>query len=237
MAKNVLVTGAAGGIGRAIVSLLLERGWAVTASDRDASALASAYEDSPVRRFVMDVRDEAQVKAIADWDLDAAVNNAGWGATLAEPTEVDPDVIDRAFAINARGTLLVTKHAARAMIRGGKGGAIVNLSSQAAIVALPGHTVYAASKAAVDSITRTSASELGRYRIRVNAVNPTTVLTPMSLAHWSQPEIEGPFLAAMPLGRWATERDIAGPVAFLLSDDAAMITGVSLPIDGGYTVR
>ena len=123
------------------------------------------------------------------------------------------------------------------MIRLGQGGAIVNVSSQASLVALNGHISYGSSKAALDNITRVSALELGQYGIRVNSVNPTVVMTPMSAFYWGLPEIEKPFLEAMPLGRWATEDDIAGPIAFLLSDEASMISGVSLPIDGGYTAR
>jgi NAD(P)-dependent dehydrogenase (short-subunit alcohol dehydrogenase family) len=123
------------------------------------------------------------------------------------------------------------------MIRGGVGGSIVNVSSQAALVALSGHISYAASKAALDSITRVSALELGPHGIRVNSVNPTVVMSEMSAPYWGQEHIEKPFLEAMPLGRWATEDEIAAPIVFLLSDDASMITGVTLPIDGGYTAR
>ena len=90
-------------------------------------------------------------------------------------------------------------------------------------------------RAGTDTITRVSALELGPHGIRVNAVNPTVVMTEMSAFYWGRPEIGGPFLAQMPLGRWATEDDIAAPIAFLLSDGAAMISGVSLPIDGGFT--
>ena len=104
-------------------------------------------------------------------------------------------------------------------------------------MALPGHISYGSSKAALDNITRVSALELGRYGIRVNSVNPTVVMTPISSGHWSQPEVAEPFLEQMPLGRWATEDEIAAPIVFLLSDAASMITGVSLPIDGGYTCR
>jgi len=92
-------------------------------------------------------------------------------------------------------------------------------------------------KAALDNITRVSALELGGYGIRVNSVNPTVVMTPMSAWYWGRPDIEGPFLEAMPLHKWATEDDIAAPIVFLLGDGAGMISGVSLPIDGGYSSR
>ena len=121
------------------------------------------------------------------------------------------------------------------MIRLGKGGSIVNVSSQASLVALKGHISYGASKGALDNITRVSALELGPHGIRVNGVHPTVVMTPMSAWYWGRDDIGKPFLDTMPLGRWATEDDIAGPIVFLLSDDAAMISGAALPIDGGYT--
>ena len=104
-------------------------------------------------------------------------------------------------------------------------------------MALSGHVSYGSSKAALDNITRVCALELGQYNIRVNSVNPTVVMSEMSEFYWGRPEIGEPFLAQMPLHRWASADDIAGPIAFLLGDDAAMITGVSLPIDGGYTNR
>ena len=129
----------------------------------------------------------------------------------------------------------MTKYAAPSMIRLGLGGAIVNVSSQASLVALKGHISYGASKGALDNITKVSALELGPYGIRVNSMHPTVVMTPMSAWYWGRPEIEGPFLAQMPLGRWATEAEIAAPIAFLLSDGASMISGAALPIDGGFT--
>jgi NAD(P)-dependent dehydrogenase (short-subunit alcohol dehydrogenase family) len=89
----------------------------------------------------------------------------------------------------------------------------------------------------LNNIRRVSALELGRYNIRVNSLNPTFVITPMSAWYWRRADVEGPFLEPMPLGRWATEDEIAAPITFLLSDAASMISGVSLPIDGGYSCR
>jgi len=121
------------------------------------------------------------------------------------------------------------------MIKARQGGSIVNVSSQASLVGLAGHISYASSKGAVDAMTRVSALELGKYNIRVNAVNPTVVMTPMSEWYWGREDIGGPLLEAMPLNRWATEEDCAAPIVFLLSDASAMISGVCLPIDGGFT--
>ena len=165
------------------------------------------------------------------------MNCGGWGGEIATPQETDIDVFDRVMSVNARGALLVIKYAARSMIRIGRGGSIVNVSSQASLVALNGHVSYGSSKAALDNITRVSALELGKHGIRVNSVNPTVVMTPMSAWYWGRDDIQGPFLEAMPLGRWATEAEIAAPIVFLLGDGASMITGVSLPIDGGYSSR
>lgn len=236
--RTVLVTGAGGAIGGAIVRRLVAADARVLAAGVSATEVAPIAAETGAEPLPFDLTSERSVRAaLAGIDLSAVVNCAGYGATFATPQDTDIDVFDRAISVNTRGALLVTKYTAQTMIRLGQGGAIVNVSSQAALVALPGHASYAASKAALDSITRSSALELGRYGIRVNSVNPTVVMTPMSTAYWGQPSVEGPFLAAMPLGRWATEDDVAAPVVFLLSDDAAMITGVSLPIDGGYTCQ
>ncbi len=236
--RTVLVTGASGGIGTATVRHLVAAGADVIASGRSEGALAALVTEFGARALPVDLAEEDSVRdALETLDVWGVVNCAGYGGEIATPMETDLAVFDKVIAVNARGALLVTKYASRSMIRLGQGGSIVNVSSQASLVALEGHISYGASKAAVDSITRVSALELGKYNIRVNSVNPTVVMTPMSAWYWGREEIQGPFLAAMPLGRWATENEIAAPITFLLSDDASMITGVSLPIDGGYTCR
>jgi L-xylulose reductase len=236
--KTILVTGASGGIGGATVRKLVARGATVLASASKAESLEPIVKDTDATPLPFDLTSEASIAAaLADVELWGVVNCGGWGGEIATPQDTDIDVFDKVIAINARGALLVTKYAARTMIRLGQGGAIVNVSSQASLVALAGHISYGSSKAALDNITRVSALELGSHGIRVNSVNPTVVMTEMSAWYWGRPDIEKPFLEQMPLHRWATEDDIAGPIAFLLSDEAAMITGVSLPIDGGYTSR
>jgi L-xylulose reductase len=234
--RTILVTGASGGIGGQTVRRLAEAGAEVIASGRSQEALDRLAAETGCRTLPFDLASEESVRAAVEGlDLWGVVNSGGFGGEIATPMDTDIAVFDKVISVNARGALLVTKYAARSMIRLGKGGAIVNVSSQAALAALPGHISYGASKGALETITKVSALELGRHNIRVNAVNPTVVMTPMSAWYWGRPDIGPPFLEKMPLGRWATEDDIAAPIVFLLSDAAAMITGVSLPIDGGYT--
>lgn len=236
--RPILVTGASGGIGGATVRHLMAAGADVIASGRSKEALDKLAEETGARVLPFDLTSEDSVRdALDGLDVWGVVNCGGFGGEIASPMETDIAVFDKVIATNARGALLVTKYASRAMIRLGNGGSIVNVSSQASLVALSGHISYGSSKAALDNITRVSALELGQYNIRVNAVNPTVVMTPMSASYWGRADIQGPFLSAMPLGRWATEDEIAAPIVFLLSDGASMISGVSLPIDGGYTCR
>lgn len=234
--RRILVTGATGGIGAATVRLLANEGADVIASGRDGDKLAALRSEAGCETLAFDLTSEQEVgAALQGLELYGVVNCGGWGGEIATPAETDIAVFDKVIAINARGTLLVTKYASQGMIKAGNGGSIVNVSSQASLVGLAGHVSYASSKGAVDAMTRVSALELGKHNIRVNAVNPTVVMTPMSEWYWGRDEIGGPFLDTMPLHRWATEADCAGPIVFLLSDQASMVSGVCLPIDGGFT--
>jgi L-xylulose reductase len=236
--RTILVTGATGGIGGATVRRLIRQGADVIAGGRSVDKLEQLASATGARPLPFELTSEDSVReAVEGLELWGVVNCGGWGGEIATPQDTDIDVFDKVMSINARGSLLVIKYASRSMIASERGGSIVNVSSQASLVALKGHVSYGSSKAALDNITRVCALELGQYNIRVNSVNPTVVMSEMSQFYWGRPEIGEPFLAQMPLNRWATEDDVAGPIAFLLGDDAAMITGVSLPIDGGYTNR
>ena len=236
--RTILVTGASGGIGGATVRHLVRAGADVIAAGRVEDGLLPLAEETGCRTLAFDLTSEDDVRgALEGLDVYGVVNCGGDGGEIATPMDTDIAVFDRVISVNARGALLVTKYASASMIRLGRGGSIVNVSSQASLVALRGHISYGSSKAALDNITRVSALELGAYNIRVNSVNPTVVMTEMSAFYWGREDIGGPFLEQMPLGRWATEDEIAAPVVFLLGDGASMITGVSLPIDGGFTCR
>ena len=194
--RTVLVTGASGGIGGATVRKLIGRGADVIASARTPESLEPVVRETGARAVPFDLTSEESIAAaIGDLELYGVVNCGGFGGEIATPQDTDIAVFDKVMAINARGALLVTKYAARTMIRLGAGGSIVNVSSQASLVALNGHISYGSSKAALDNITRVSALELGQYGIRVNSVNPTVVMTEMSAFYWGRPEIGEPFLA------------------------------------------
>jgi len=246
--STVLVTGASSGIGRACAVALAHAGARVVAAARDMAALDTLAGEIACDTLRMDVGgDEHAIDAaLAAYDaFDGLVNCAGI-ASLEPALDVGAAHFDRVMAVNARGAALVARAVARKMIerdgRDGRGaaharGSIVNVSSQAALVGLPAHLSYCASKAAMDAITRVLCIELGPHGIRVNSVNPTVTLTPMAQFAWSEPEKRAPMLAAIPLGRFAQPDEVVEPILFLLSDAASMISGVSLPIDGGYTAR
>ena len=183
--RTVLITGASGGIGGATVRQLVDAGADVIASGRNAEALDDLAAKTECRTLPLDLASEDGVRrALENLDLWGVVNCGGFGGEIATPMATDISVFDKVISVNARGALLVIKYASQSMIRLGKGGSIVNVSSQAALVGLAGHISCGSSKAALDNITRVSALELGKYNIRVNSVNPTVVMTEMSAFYW-----------------------------------------------------
>jgi len=236
--RSILVTGASSGIGRATVEALCASGANVVAAARNVSELARLAEETGCEPLVLDVSDEADIDdALSSLDVfDGLVNCAGI-ALLERAVDTTGASFDQVMAVNARGAVLVAKHVARGMIDAQRGGSIVNVSSQAALVALDDHLSYSASKAALDAVTRALCVELGPFGIRVNSVNPTVTLTPMAVLAWSDPVKRDPALKAIPLGRFAESAEVAVPILFLLSEGASMISGVCLAVDGGYTAR
>ena len=236
--RSILVTGASSGIGRATVEALCASGASVVAAARNVNELARLAEETGCEPMMLDVSDESAIDdALGSLEaFDGLVNCAGI-ALLERAVDTTGASFDRVMAVNARGAVLVAKHVARGMIDAKRAGSIVNVSSQAALVALDDHLSYSASKAALDAVTRALCVELGPYGIRVNSVNPTVTLTPMAVQAWSDPAKRDPALKAIPLHRFAESAEVAAPIMFLLSDAASMISGVCLPIDGEYTAR
>ncbi len=236
--RSILVTGASSGIGRATVEALRASGANVVAAARNVNELARLAEETGCEPLMLDVSDESAIdEALGSLEaFDGLVNCAGI-ALLERAVDTTGASFDRVMAVNARGAVLVAKYVALGMIDAKRAGSIVNVSSQAALVALDDHLSYSASKAALDAVTRALCIELGPYGIRVNSVNPTVTLTPMAVQAWSDPVKRDPALKAIPLRRFAESAEVAAPIMFLLSDAASMISGVCLPIDGGYTAR
>jgi len=233
--KRALVTGAGKGIGREVARLLTACGADVTALSRSASDLETLRQETGCRVLVADLADAEAARRGAEeaGPVELLVNNAG--ISIPQPfLETTAEAFDRTMAVNVRAVLIVTQVVARGMIARGRGGAVVNVSSQSSMRGLADHAAYCASKGALDQLTRVMALELGPHQIRVNAVNPTVTLTPMGEMAWGDPAKSGPMRAKIPLGRFAMPLDVAHAVAYLLSDRADMIHGAMLPVDGGF---
>lgn len=239
--RRAIVTGAASGIGAAIVGALLAEGADVAALDLVADERPRAAPDAGrLRTFAVDVGDEdavagAVAAVVADGPLTDLFNVAGIGSTA---TVVDTSVEewDRVFAVNARGVFLTCKHALPAIAAAG-GGSVVNVASVAALVGLPRRAAYCASKGAVVALTRALAVDHLADGVRVNCVCPGTVDSP-----WVRRLVEeaGESLerlrARQPMGRLGTPEEIARAALYLASDDAAFATGSTLTVDGGLTM-
>ncbi|KAI4533776.1 hypothetical protein MG293_016795 [Ovis ammon polii] len=181
---------------------------------------------------------------LADWEateqalrgvgpVDLLVNNAAV-AFLQPFLEVTKEAYDMSFSVNLRAVIQVSQIVARGLIARGAPGVIVNVSSQASQRGLTNHSVYCSTKGALDILTKVMAVELGPHKIRVNAVNPTVVMTPMGQAAWSDPQKAKAMLDRIPLGRFAEMENVVDTIPFLLSDHSSMTTGSTVPVDGGF---
>jgi meso-butanediol dehydrogenase / (S,S)-butanediol dehydrogenase / diacetyl reductase len=240
--RVILVTGAGSGIGAATVRRLFEEGATILAADirkDDIDKVVAEFAGSGrVHGAVVDVSNRGETQAfVADalrrfGKLDGLVNSAGIRG-VGNILDTDPEVWEKVLAVNLRGAFNMCQAFARAMTEAKTPAAIVNLSSSAGIRGVPNRLPYAASKYGVIGITQTMALELGPYNIRVNAVVPGMIRTPMTASMFVDPENAKRIRAAHPLGREGQPEEIASVIAFLLSDDASFVTGVALPIDGG----
>ena len=229
--KQALVTGAGKGIGRATARLLARRGAKVLAVSRSANDLASLQTEIGGRSFPVDLADAEATRAVvrAALPFDLLVNCAG--ATTLQPfVDLTTETFERIIAVNTTAPMIIAQEYARDRIARALPGSIVNVSSDAAFVGVIDHTAYCASKGALDAMSRVMANELGPHRIRVNCINPNITLTDMARKAWSDPGRAGPRLARLPLGRFLEPDEVAEAIVYLLSDRAAMITGVSLRV-------
>lgn len=240
--KVALITGGGAGIGYAIAEQYVQHGARVVLLDRapDVAATAQGLDAEHALGLVADVTDRASVEqALADalahfGRLDVLVNSAGIVA-LNPAEEVTEAEWDATLAVNLKGVFLTSQAAGRHFIRQ-RSGSIINLASQAGVVALPNHLAYCASKAGVIGLTQVLALEWGPHNVRVNAISPTVVLTELGRKAWSG-ELARQMLDKIPLRRFAEPQDIAAGALFLAGDGAAMINGANLVIDGGYTIQ
>lgn len=246
--KTAIVTGAGGGIGQAVLRLLVEAGARVIATDHDSQALAPLASDM-VLTETLDIRDPAAVDALVErveaqvGPVDIGVNVAGALSTDLV-ADTDDETWRNVFAVNADGVFHLSRALARRMVPR-KRGVIVTVSSNAAGVPRHGMAAYAASKAAATMFMRCLGLELAPHGIRCNIVAPGSTLTPMQTGMWTDekgaerviagsPEI---YKAGIPLGKLATPEDVANAVIFLISDQAGHITMSDIYVDGGATLR
>lgn len=244
--KVAIITGAGRGIGASAAELFAQHGARLVLASRTASELQATAQrvseghGTPVIWVAADLRTEQGVSQVVDTavrefgGLDLAFNNAGVTAERASVSAAEPEDFDNLFAINTRSTWLLTKHEVQAIRAHGRGGAIVNTSSVSSLITNPAIALYAASKAAIDKITASAAAEFGPLGIRVNSIAPGVTATRM-LEEWEQrsPGVVDTLTRAIPLRRVAQPDEVARVALWLLSDEAAYVTGAVVPVDGG----
>jgi NAD(P)-dependent dehydrogenase (short-subunit alcohol dehydrogenase family) len=241
--KRALVTGAGRGIGLAAASALADAGAAVTLAARTVKEIKEAAEAIRSRgqkaaHLALDVRDlNAVKKAIAEQSpFEILVNNAGTNRP-APFVDVKIEDFDFVFSLNVRAAYFVAQAVARRLIDAGRGGSIINMSSQMGHVGGPTRTVYCATKHAMEGFTKAMAIELAPHKIRVNTLAPTFIETPMTRPFFQNQTFREDTLRRIKLGRLGQLEDLTGAIVFLASDAAALMTGSSLVVDGGWTAE
>ncbi|MFC9254980.1 SDR family NAD(P)-dependent oxidoreductase [Amycolatopsis thailandensis] len=234
-----MVTGGASGIGRGVAEAFQSAGDRVVIADVDARAAHELAGELGAEHVELDISDPGSVDAALTLiterfgAVDVLVNNAGLAGGGGPLVGLDIGVFDLCMRVNFRGTFLMTRAVGAHMLAAGTRGAIVNITSIGARQPTPGLGHYEATKAAVEALTRSAALELAPHGIRVNAVAPGPVLTPMTAGFASDTAARAAWEARIPLGTIASVADVVPSVLFLASVDAGHLTGVSLQVDGG----
>lgn len=239
-----LVTGGANGIGAATARCLAERGDTVVVADLDGAAAEALAAEIGGVGCTVDVSDEASVAAMAVLvaerlgGLDVACNVAGIAPAPKPFTDHTLAEWQRTIDVDLTGVFLCMQHELRLMLAGGRGGAIVNMASGAAVVAAPGQPQYTAAKHGVLGLTRQAAQEYAAQGIRVNAVLPGQTATgPMQAYLDAMPDGGERMLRRLPMGRMATPEEIARATVWLCSAEASYVNGTALTVDGGLIAR
>ncbi len=243
--QAVLVTGGGSGIGEQVCLAAAREGARVAIGDRDldgAERVATAIRatGAEAQAFLLDVADPTSVEgfiAAAETSLgrlDVLVNSAGV-REIVSVLDLSFEEWQRVIAINLSGTFLASQAFARRLVAAGKGGRIVNLASTLGLMAAPNRAAYTASKHGVVGLTKQMAMEFGERGIRVNAVAPGVVRTPLTERYFQDPVMQETIRGLHPVGRWAQPHEVATAILFLAAEENGFITGAVLTVDGGWT--
>lgn len=240
--KVAVVTGAASGIGKAMAELFSEKGAYVVLLDikEDVKDIAAKINPSRTLALQVDITKKENIeKTVAEIKkvypkIDILANSAGV-ALLEKAEDLTEEYWDKTMELNLKGSFLMAQIIGREMMATG-GGKIVNMASQASVIALDKHVAYCASKAAIVSMTQVLAMEWAPYNINVNAISPTVILTELGKKAWAG-QVGEDMKKLIPAGRFGYPEEVAACALFLVSDAASLITGENLIIDGGYTIK
>ncbi|EAD5192563.1 D-threitol dehydrogenase [Listeria monocytogenes] len=240
--KVAVVTGAASGIGKAMAELFSEKRAYVVLLDikEDVKDVAAKINPSRTLALQVDITKKENIEKVVAKikkvypKIDILANSAGV-AFLEKAEDLPEEYWDKTMELNLKGSFLMAQIIGREMIATG-GGKIVNMASQASVIALDKHVAYCASKAAIVSMTQVLAMEWAPYNINVNAISPTVILTELGKKAWAG-QVGEDMKKLIPAGRFGYPEEVAACALFLVSDAASLITGENLIIDGGYTIK
>ncbi|HTW73201.1 MAG TPA: SDR family oxidoreductase [Acetobacteraceae bacterium] len=241
--RRALVTGAGRGIGMACAAALAQAGAHVVLASRTAAEIGAVAEEirgegGSAEPLVLDVTDTAAVRAAIarQAPFDVLVNNAGTNRPRAF-LDVTEDDFDAITVLNQRAAFFAAQAVARRMVQGGVPGSIIHISSQMGHVGAARRSVYCMTKHGIEGLTKAMAIELAPHGVRVNSIGPTFIDTPLTRPFFQDPAFRDDVLRRIKLGRLGTVEDLMGAVVFLASDAAALVTGTTLLVDGGWTAE